>query len=105
MYTTQLFQKKPVRVPAIELKHDRDCQLAIIEWARQSNVEIHLGADGGLVIPTLEGDMQAVTGDYIIRGIKGEFYPCKPDIFEATYEKVESYYSEYDKLRDAAHNR
>jgi hypothetical protein len=43
-----------------------------------------------LVIPTLEGDMSAMIGDYIIRGIKGEFYPCKPDIFEATYEKVEN---------------
>ena len=37
-------------------------------------------------IPTLEGTMRADLGDYIIRGVKGEFYPCKPDIFEATYE-------------------
>lgn len=41
-----------------------------------------------LVIQTLEGDMTARLGDYIIKGIKGEFYPCKPDIFEATYEAV-----------------
>jgi hypothetical protein len=39
-------------------------------------------------ISTLEGDMRADPGDWIIRGIKGEFYPCKPDIFEATYEPV-----------------
>lgn len=39
-----------------------------------------------LVLETLEGDMAAHVGDYIIKGIKGEFYPCKPDIFEATYE-------------------
>lgn len=42
----------------------------------------------GLTIHTLEGDMQASFGDYIIQGINGEFYPCKPDIFEKTYERV-----------------
>jgi hypothetical protein len=42
-----------------------------------------------VLIPTLEGTMTASAGDWIIRGIKGEFYPCKPDIFEATYEAVE----------------
>jgi hypothetical protein len=42
----------------------------------------------GLEIKTLEGTMLAVQGDYIIKGIKGEFYPCKPDIFEATYEAL-----------------
>lgn len=41
-----------------------------------------------LPIQTLEGEMIARLGDYIIRGIKGEFYPCKPDIFEATYERM-----------------
>lgn len=45
--------------------------------------------EGTLDIPTLEGTMQAKPGDWIIRGVKGEFYPCKPDIFEATYEPVE----------------
>ena len=40
-------------------------------------------------ITTLEGTMTADIGDYIIKGIKGEFYPCKPDIFEATYELAE----------------
>ncbi len=43
-----------------------------------------------LVIPTLEGDHTALAGDWIIRGIKGEFYPCKPDIFEATYDAVDA---------------
>ncbi len=41
---------------------------------------------GTLDIPTLEGTMTANAGDWIIRGVKGEFYPCKPDIFDATYE-------------------
>lgn len=40
-------------------------------------------------IPTLEGTMRAEVGDWIIRGVKGEFYPCKPDIFAATYESIE----------------
>lgn len=42
----------------------------------------------GLPIKTLEGTMTANVGDYIIQGVQGEFYPCKPDIFEQTYEKV-----------------
>lgn len=42
----------------------------------------------GIEIPTLEGTMLCSPGDWIIRGVKGEFYPCKPEIFEATYEKV-----------------
>ena len=44
----------------------------------------------GLHIPTLEGLMLATEGDWVIKGVQGEFYPCKPDIFEATYEEVES---------------
>ncbi len=44
---------------------------------------------GGLVIKTLEGEHIANVGDFIIKGVAGEFYPCKPDIFEATYEEVE----------------
>ena len=44
--------------------------------------------DGTLLIPTLEGDHTASIGDWIIQGVKGEIYPCKPDIFEETYESV-----------------
>jgi hypothetical protein len=43
----------------------------------------------GVVIETLEGNMLANKGDYIIKGVKGEFYPCKPDIFEMSYESVD----------------
>ncbi len=50
----------------------------------------HTKVQGGLIIKTLEGEHVASIGDYIIRGVKGEFYPCKPDIFEATYEPVEA---------------
>lgn len=48
----------------------------------------HEKVSGGLIIKTLEGEHIAAIGDYIIKGVKGEFYPCKPDIFEQTYEKV-----------------
>lgn len=44
--------------------------------------------NNGLTIPTLEGEHLAKAGDYIIKGVKGEFYPCKPDIFDQTYEEV-----------------
>lgn len=47
------------------------------------------GAEWSIVIKTLEGDMRAELGDWIIKGLKGELYPCKPDIFEATYEVIE----------------
>jgi hypothetical protein len=45
--------------------------------------------DDGLLIPTLEGEMLAKPGDWVIRGVQGELYPCKPDIFWQTYEAVE----------------
>jgi len=44
--------------------------------------------DEGIYVPTLEGSMLARMGDWLLRGVAGEFYPCKPDIFEATYEAV-----------------
>lgn len=49
----------------------------------------HLWASWGLFIKTLEGDMEASVGDYIIRGLRGEYYPCKPDVFIKKYELIE----------------
>ena len=48
----------------------------------------HSRVEGGLIIKTLEGEHIASIGDYIIKGVEGEFYPCKPDIFEKIYEEV-----------------
>lgn len=48
----------------------------------------HSKVSGGLIIKTLEGEHVASINDYIIKGVNGEFYPCKPDIFEKTYELV-----------------
>lgn len=76
------WRKKPVVVEARRLSLNNLLELA--EWcggqARTS---------GRILIPTLEGDMDASLGDFIIRGVQGEFYPCKPDIFLATYEPAE----------------
>lgn len=62
---------------------------AIVNWCNQGQEVCqawHNGTD--IFIRTLEGQMKATVGDYIIRGLKGEFYPCKPDIFEASYAQV-----------------
>lgn len=79
------YVKKPVIIEAKELEYSTKSQEEIIEW---SNGLIKKGLDGGLRIPTLEGVMVANTGDFIIKGIKGEFYPCKSDIFNETYELI-----------------
>lgn len=59
-----------------------------VEFQKWCDYEAIVARDG-LTINTLEGKMKASIGDYIIKGINGEFYPCKPDIFEKTYEKVD----------------
>ena len=85
------YRKKPVVIEAIkyqaELGNNR-----IMNWLSQQGANLSdswLFFDGEITIETLEGKMKASDGDWIIKGVKGEFYPCKPDIFEATYEKVE----------------
>lgn len=87
------FRKKPVNIAAIQ-------------WTGVNTEEVKafLGKDANkcygiclkdspekvnLVIETLEGNHTASPGDFIIRGVKGEYYPCKPDIFEQTYEVIE----------------
>lgn len=77
------YRKKPVIIDAVQFINSTD----IHEFCGNS-VREPIGKDY-LEITTLEGIMIAQKGDWIIKGIKGEFYPCKPDIFEATYEKEE----------------
>ena len=82
------FIKKPIIVDAIQWKGYNTKEVAIFlqgHTARQGEVI----PDMAIIIPTLEGEHRADVGDWIIKGIKGEFYPCKPDIFELTYEPVE----------------
>ena len=77
------YVKKPVEVEAIQWTGDNYKDI------RNFTDEKSVLLLGHLVIPTLEGDHIASVGDYIIKGVKGEFYPCKPDIFEMTYTEVE----------------
>lgn len=79
------FKKKPIVIEAIQFtgnNFDEICRFAGLA------VRI-VGREQSLHINTLEGIMKASPGDYIIKGVNGEFYPCKPDIFEKTYELVE----------------
>ena len=78
------FRKKPVEIEAIQLTEDNIDML--IEFCG-NKIKSHPLT--GVVIETLEGNMLASKMDYIIKGVKGEFYPCKPDIFEMTYEKID----------------
>lgn len=73
------YRKKPVVIEAVQ--YNGTFPLSFLGDER-----VQAGENGGLEIVTLEGVMRADVGDWIIRGIKGELYPCKPDIFEATYE-------------------
>lgn len=87
------YRKKPVVIEAIQYnKNPYD----ILDWAaaldKKSNLKYYpegqMYNKFGLFIETLEGLMHVSDGDFVIQGVNGEFYPCKPDIFEKTYEKV-----------------
>ena len=81
------YSKKPVAIEAIQLTDDNHSE--IIQWLSSYNVESYTLESidfPRLYIKTLEGVMKANVGDYIIKGVKNEFYPCKPEIFEMTYE-------------------
>ena len=80
------YRKKPVVIEAVQFRGGRESAEEILKFAPGS--VWHYNHDS-MSIETLEGCMSANPGDWIIRGIKGEFYPCKPDIFDATYELVE----------------
>lgn len=91
-----MYRKKPVLVEAFQLSSD--VEVIAPEWFTQAVIDEKVFidrsiADGhavvyGYTIETLEGRMKAKIGDYIIRGVNGELYPCKPDIFRKTYEKA-----------------
>lgn len=90
-----LYRKKPVVIEAVQwtgnnlievIKHiGQHVSATHFKWDEYED----LVARDGLKIFTLEGTMMASIGDWIIKGVQGEFYPCKPDIFAATYEVVE----------------
>ena len=85
------FRKKPVVIEVLEYKSDKQFSElktfvgdAIFVDMKTSSIK-----DTGIKIKTLEGNHAICKGDFIIKGVQGEFYPCKPDIFKQTYERVE----------------
>lgn len=83
---TQKFRKKPVVIEAIQFTQDNWAQVK--EFTNNTAHSFRVGRNevGYCIIPTLQGQHEATEGDYIIKGIAGEFYPCKPYIFVKTYE-------------------
>lgn len=95
-----LYRKKPATIEAIQL--DWSTWSQVCDFMKEDGGKyfgrVNVDKDGkptgdqglliGLIIKTDEGDMLAKQGDWIIRGVKGEFYACKPDVFEMTYEKL-----------------
>lgn len=79
------FRKKPVVISAVLWTGTNSDEIRTFAESSSSVVPDEIGI---VRIRTLEGVMQAERGDWIIKGVKGEFYPCKPDIFEATYDAV-----------------
>lgn len=91
MATPTKYRKKPVEVDAVELTRTNSRDVA--EWC-EGTVGTFVDPKEitetirGVKIATLEGEMIALPGAFVIRGVAGEFYPCQPDIFAATYEEV-----------------
>lgn len=79
------FRKRPVVIEAVRWNGNNVTEVCKFTGLYVSNLIV----GGQLYIQTLEGVHHAAVGDYIIKGVQGEFYPCKPDIFEDTYERVD----------------
>lgn len=96
------YRKKPVEIEAMQWDGTAAGATPIIDWVLTGEYAAHYAeaqpetrlkgkvvrpaAPAHIAINTLEGTMRAIEGDFIIRGVQGEFYPCKPDIFEQTYQ-------------------
>lgn len=81
------YRKKPVVIEAVQFTGEESLEEAANFMA--PTPLRYRPSDEKLIIDTLEGEHLASAGDWIIKGVVGEFYPCKPDVFELTYEKVE----------------
>lgn len=84
------YRKKPVVIEAVEFKGFENIEE--VQKFMKGNIKLNFPSDNEndayLLIETLEGTMIAKIGDYIIKGVNGEYYPCKADIFHKTYEEV-----------------
>lgn len=85
MSEVRKYRKRPVVIEAMRLELNN--AIDVSEWCGGEAKFVGPGLPA-VFIKTLEGTMRADVGDYIIKGVQGEFYPCKPDIFDATYEDV-----------------
>ena len=84
------YRKKPVVIEAVQFVDTEESILKLSELGLDPVRIDYADLDNPILkIETLEGLMVATEGDYIIKGVQGEFYPCKPDIFEETYEELE----------------
>ncbi len=81
------FRKKPVVIEAIRFWPET-CAAVCAFIGIEHHDSGRCGIDTPLIVHTLEGEMRATVGDWIIRGVADEFYPCKPEIFETTYESA-----------------
>lgn len=92
MTEVKSYQKNPVIIEAIKLENEfysiKNCFLFVHGRPIKAEDLTLIQKNNGMDIETLEGTHHASWGDYIIKGIVGEFYPCKPDIFEKTYTEV-----------------
>ena len=87
-----LFKKKPVVVEARVFDGTATCGREMVEWIKSHRqFADYDSVNKTLLIGTLEGDHFAVPSDFIIQGVAGEFYPCKKEIFEQTYEPVSAF--------------
>jgi hypothetical protein len=82
------YRKKPVVIEAIQFTGSESSIIDIMALSNSRHIDTDCGGKE-LRIHTLEGVMTASLGDYIIKGVKGEVYPCKEDIFKVTYDEVE----------------
>ena len=82
------YRKKPIIIEAIQYTGDN---LKEIKAFASEKAEDYIFNNKSFYINTLEGDMKASVGDFIIKGIRGEFYPCKPEIFKETYDKLKEH--------------
>lgn len=80
------FRKKPVVIEAMLWDGGQKSAYEIVDWSKDA-VTLN-PSKRELLVKTLEGTLHISTGDYVIKGVQGELYPCKPDIFNATYEEV-----------------
>ena len=82
--------KKPVEIEALQFTRNNWNEILLFtnNTAHTLSIEKRIDGIATCIIPTLEGEHIAKEGDWIIKGVKGEFYPCKPDIFAMTYEPV-----------------